>query len=202
MMTDNTKVDVQARAFGRVGYVIPEEGIDRTFAFGEIKKIELGELKKLQYTEGGADILNNYLIIKNEEALKELNMAVEPEYFYSEDEVTELLMGSDPNTLNQLDDALTFAPEGVVDLIQSMAIKLEIPDIRKRDLITEKTGVNINEAIKANHLYDEENEEGAETAQKQRKTAPIKVQTSEPTRKSTEPVKTKTKPVTVVTTKK
>lgn len=187
-MTDSTKVKVKARSFGYVGYSIPEDGINRMFTYGETKEITLGELKKLQYIDGGQEILQDFLIVQDEEALKELNMNVEPEYFYTEEEVKAILQGTTEESVNQLEDALNFAPEGTIDLIKSLAVSLEIPDNRKRKMISEKTGVNIDGAINLNHMYDDIAEDAAEDKKAQRKASPVQIKKAEPARKS-EPVK-------------
>ena len=36
-------------------------------------------------------------------------------------------------------DTLDFAPEGVIGLMKDLAVKLEIPDVRKRQAISERT---------------------------------------------------------------
>ena len=46
---------------------------------------------------------------------------VEPEYFYTEKEVKELLTNG---SLEQLEDTLNFAPEGVIELIKTMPVKM------------------------------------------------------------------------------
>ena len=53
-------------------------------------------------------------------------------------------------TLDQLMDALDFAPAGVIDLIKDMSVKLELADIHKRKAILEKTGFNVTKAIEIN----------------------------------------------------
>ena len=184
-MKDEMLVNVTNRNSGYTGYIIPDTGVRRNFTLGETKKISLGELKALQYVPGGEYILRNCLLINDKNALEALNMSdVEPEYFYTEKEVRTLLIES---SLDQLDDALTFAPEGVIEMIKDMAVKEEIPDIRKRDLITEKTGFNVSNAIMVNHIVEEDvNADAAKDTPNKRKAAPISVEESQPAaRKST-----------------
>lgn len=163
-------IKVTNRDNGFVGYQIPDMNIYRNFAPRESKMIPLTELKALQYVPGGEFTLKNLLVIDNRDALSALNMTdVEPEYFYSEDDVRKLLH---QGSLDQLEDALNFAPEGVINLIKDIAVKEEIPDIRKRDLITKKTGFNVNNAIMVNHVMDEDSTEEENNTPK-RKAAPI-----------------------------
>ncbi len=86
-------------------------------------------------------------------------METEPEYFYTEDDIKEILLNG---SLDQLEDTLNFAPKGVIDIIKKVAVDLEIPDIRKRDMISEKTGLNISNAIDINHIMSEDSEPAEE----------------------------------------
>ena len=92
-MDKNPLVKVRNRDNGIVGYTIPElNNLNRNFQAGEVKEISINELIQLSYLPGGKEILTQYLVIENEEVLKEvLNVKVEPEYFYSDAEVKSLL---------------------------------------------------------------------------------------------------------------
>ena len=163
-------VKVTNRDNGVVGYQIPDMNIYRNFAPKETKQVPLSELKALQFVPGGEFTLRNLLIVNDMDALSALNMAdVEPEYHYTEDDVRTLLH---QGSLDQLEDALNFAPEGVINLIKDIAVKEEVADVRKRDLIYKKTGFNVNNAINVNHIMEAESVEEVEAAPK-RKAAPI-----------------------------
>ena len=169
-MDGKTLVSVRNRNNGNTGYTIPDRGIWRNFSPGETKQIEFEELKQLQYQPGGEYTLTNLLVIENEEALEELNMAVEPEYNYTEEDIRKLLLDG---TVDQVKDFLDFAPEGAIEIARDIAVKEEIPDIRKRDAISERTGFNINNAINLNHaLADESNEEKVEGKKQRRAEIP------------------------------
>ena len=179
-------ISVTNRNAGWTGYVIPDTGVTRNFSPRETKKIPLEELQQLQYVPGGEYILKHCFVINDTDALTALNMEnMEPEYFYTETEVRTLL---ETGTLDQLEDCLNFAPDGVIDLIKTIAVETELPDTRKRKLISEKTGLNIDNAIMVNTVMATE-EDSAPTEVKSRKAAPINAasSTSTPTRKA-EPV--------------
>ena len=148
-MNKNTLIKVKNRDNGTVGYTIPDLGIRRTFAAGETKEITFEELQKLHYISGGDFIIENCLLINNKDAIKEIfqERTVEPEYFYTEDDIKDLLLNQ---SLDALLDCLDFAPKGVIDLVKDMAVKLEINDIAKRDAIFRKTGFNVNKAVEIN----------------------------------------------------
>lgn len=186
-MEENTFVNVTNRDSGQVGYTLPDRNLHRTFAVGETKKISLEELQQLSYVPGGEYILKNCLIVNNTDALSALNLEVEPEYFYTETEVRKILT---EGSLDQLEDCLNFAPEGVLDLIKKIAVEEELPDTRKRKLISEKTGFNIDNAINVNHIVDADSgSEEAEEAAPKRKATPLNTESSAPIRKTATPSK-------------
>lgn len=175
MIEKDTLIKVKNRDSGTVGYTIPELGnLHRSFSKGETKEITMDELRKLSYISGGKVLLQNYLIVQNQDALKELlSDDVEPEYYYGEEEIKKLLLtGSN----DQLLDCLEFAPEGVIGLVKDLAVSLKINDISKRNIILEKTGFNVTNAIAIN----EETIEGeGEEAKSSRRSAPITVEKSD-----------------------
>ena len=168
---------------GSVGYTIPDRGIWRSFSAGETKKIELEELQALQYVPGGDYILKHFLMIRDKDALSALNIITEPEYFYTEKEVKELLT---TGTLDQLKDCLDFAPEGVIELIKTLAVKMQLPDTLKRAAIEEKTGFSVNNAIMVNKVMDEE-PEVKEEQKSARRATPIATGEEKPARRTNLP---------------
>lgn len=176
-------IDVRNRDAGSVGYSIPDRGVWRSFAPGETKKIQLEELQALQYVPGGEFTLKHLLMVNDKDALSVLNMETEPEYFYTEKEVKELLT---TGTLDQLKDCLDFAPEGVIDLIKKIAVDIKLPDTLKREAIEKKTGFSINNAIMVNQVMDAENEV-KEEPKAARRTAPIATEEEKTARRTTLP---------------
>ena len=175
MIEKDTLIKVKNRDSGTVGYTIPELGnLHRSFSKGETKEITMDELRKLSYISGGKVLLQNYLIVQNQDALKELlSDDVEPEYYYGEEEIKKLLLtGSN----DQLLDCLEFAPEGVIGLVKDLAVSLKINDISKRNIILEKTGFNVTNAIAIN---EETIEDEGEEAKSSRRSAPVTVEKSD-----------------------
>lgn len=158
MIADDKLIRVRNRASGSVGYSL-DNNFHRNFEYKEVKMIPFGELKQLQYAPGGEYALTNLLVVEDEEALKLLNMKVEPEYFYSEDKIKELLLNG---SIDAFADFLDFAPSGALDIAKTIAIREEIPDVRKRDMLSEKIGLNINNAIMVNKVMNDEDAEKAE----------------------------------------
>lgn len=182
MLESNAMIKVINRDNGTVGYNIPDLGnLYRSFQPREEKSISMEELRKLAYVPGGLAILQECLVIRDEEAIKEILGDVEPEYFYTEEDVKELL---EKGSIEQLMDCLDFAPVGVIDLVKTLAVKLEVNDIRKRNIIKQKTGLDISKAIEVNHETTEDN---AQTGEKVRRANPVKkeAETSAPARRTT-----------------
>ena len=151
-MDNERKIKVVNRYSGSVGYKIPDTGVRRQFQPREEKEIPFDELKSLSYIPGGMPLLKDYLVIKDEEALKELLPHVEPEYFYDKKEVEKILT---EGTVDQFLDCLDFAPEGVIEMVKDLAVSLPLNSVIKRDLIKEKLNFDVTRAIEIkNSKYD------------------------------------------------
>jgi hypothetical protein len=137
--------EVTNRSGSNVFYSIDEDNLRREFTPGETKRIPYAELEKLSYRPGGRAILAEYLMVKNVEALNELDMQVEQEYNMDANAVKEMLING---SLDQLLDALDFAPGGVIELIKDIALALPLNDMQKREAIYKATGFNVDAAIR------------------------------------------------------
>lgn len=145
MLNNKTLVKVKNRTDRRVGYSIPDlNNLRRQYTPGEVKEVTMEELRKLSYIGGGDYILKNYLQINEPEAVEELVGEVEPEYFYSREDVEKIINNG---SLDAFEDLLDFAPSGVIDLVKEIAVKTELNDVKKRKAIFEKTGLNVDKAI-------------------------------------------------------
>lgn len=143
---DNKKVYlVTNRSAGRVFYSVPELGIkSREYQPGETKRVTFEELEGLSYLPGGAELIRNYLLIRDEEARNDLVGKVEPEYNMTDKEVQDLIK---TGSMDEWLDCLDFAPEGVIDLIKSYSVDLPLTDTRKIDAFKEKKGVDLGKMI-------------------------------------------------------
>lgn len=157
MIDENKIVKVTNRDNGHVGYRIPDmNNLVRDFNANETKNITVGELKKLSYITGGPTLIRDYLIIEDAEVVEALLGEVEPEYYYTEDDVKELLLNG---SLDALKDCIEFAPKGTVDLIKQISVEMPLNDVAKRKAILEMTGFNVDAAIMINEETKEEKEE-------------------------------------------
>ena len=137
--------NVKNRSGSHVVYSIPEIGVRRSFAPGEVKKITFEELEKLTYQAGGMEILSRFLQIQDDKVISSFGMHVEPEYHMNEQQVAQLIAHG---SLDEFLDALDFAPDGVLDLIKRMSISLPLTDYNKMKALKDKTGLDVEAALK------------------------------------------------------
>lgn len=182
-MIENSKIiKVTNRDNGHVGYSIPDlNNLTRTFAADETKEITMEELRKLSYIPGGKVLLKDYLVLDNEEAIRELLNTVEPEYFYTEEDVKNLLMNG---SLDALKDCLDYAPMGTIDLVKKVAVELPLNDVAKRKAILDMIGFNVDKAIMINEETKEENTSETKVRRVNEATA-IKAETKHAGRRTT-----------------
>ena len=175
-MIDNNKIiKVTNRFNGRVGYSIRDlNNLQRVFEPGETKEITMEELKKLAWQSGGKILINDYLIIQDENALKEILGEVEPEYYYTEKDVKDLLLNK---SLDALKDCLDFAPQGTIDLVKKVAVELPLNDVAKRKAILDMTGFNVNSAVEINEETKEENQQEGKVRRLQEEEQKQKIET-------------------------
>lgn len=137
--------NVKNRSASRVFYKIPEDGIRREFAPGETKRISFEELEKLSYQSGGRELMASFLQIQSAEATTNLGIHTEPEYNMSEEQIVELIK---TGSLDAFLDCLDFAPVGVIDLLKKFAVTVPLADYEKRQALKEKTGFDVDVALK------------------------------------------------------
>lgn len=185
-MNKEDLIKVTSRSVGSVGYTIPELNITRVFQPRETKELTFGEIEALSWVPGGIEILADHLLIRNEEALKSILPDVEPEYFYTEDEIKELLL---TGSLDSFLDCLDFAPEGVLNIVKNLAVSLELNDIQKRNAILDKLDFDVTKAIEIKNTKFDDGSEEEDDAPKVRRASATPIQnTSVPKRRVTIPV--------------
>ena len=153
--------NVKNRGASTVVYKIPEDGIRREFKPGQTLPISSEELEKLTYQPGGTLILSQFLQILDLEAIQTMHIKTEPEYHMSERDVAALIK---TGSLDSFLDALDFAPIGVIDIIKQLSIEIPLVDIQKRKALKEKTGFDVEAALKHN---EEDKEDTQNTILKQ-----------------------------------
>ena len=162
--------NVKNRSASVVVYTIPENNIRREFMPGETKKISKEELDQLGFQPGGRTLMASFLQIQSDEALQELNIPVEPEYYMNEQQIIDLIKTGEYDAFL---DCLDFAPTGIMDLIKKFAIDIPMTDTRKIEALKEKTGFDVAKALEMKRL-DEEDDKPAAPAKKERRVQPEK----------------------------
>ena len=154
----STMYKVKNRSAGVACYKIPDLGIRRSFAPGEIKEISAEELEKLTYRPGGMALLANFLQIMEPEAIAKVGLRTEPEYNMSERDIINLMKNG---SLDEFLDCLDFAPPGVIDLIKKFSVSLPMTDFQKVNALKAKTGFDAAAALK--HVMEEKEDDGQDT---------------------------------------
>lgn len=151
------------------GYVVDLTGVRRVLPPHASFRVKAGELRELSYQLGGIDILQNYIRVCNRSLALEfgIDMNDQVEYNWTEADVDRCLLNDD---IDVLLDALDFAPDGIKQLIVDRAIKLEIPDVNKRQAIKDAMGTDITSAIENRHAYDDQEETEEKKPARRRRT--------------------------------
>lgn len=151
----STMYRVKNRGASTVVYKIPDKGIRREFKPGQIIPISSEELEELTFQPGGTLILSQFLQILDLDGIKTARIKTEPEYHMSEADVAKLITSG---SLDSFLDALDFAPIGVIDLIKKLSISIPMVDIQKRKALKEKTGFDVEAALKHNEEDKEDDQ--------------------------------------------
>ena len=156
----STMYRVKNRGASTVVYKIADKGIRREFKPGQIMSISSEELEELTFQPGGTMILSQFLQIMDLDGIQAARIKTEPEYHYSEQDIAKLITSG---SLDAFLDCLDFAPIGVIDLIKKMSISIPMVDIQKRKALKEKTGFDVEAALKHN---EEDREDDQKTSLK------------------------------------
>ena len=179
-MDNNTMIGIHNRDNATIFYDIPEmNGLHRVFQPGERKEVALGELIKLSYEPGGMALLQDSLVIEDKKAVAQILGQVEPEYDYTVEDVRKLLV---EGSLDELLDCLDFAPEGVIELVKTLAVELPLNDVAKREAILTKTGFNVTNAIEIKKEVQADIEKPAAAPIKRRVTKKVESSPTEETK--------------------
>ena len=168
------EVKLRNRSSSTVHYSIEDGHIKRSFMPREVKKVSSEEVEKLCFEEGGRVLLEQYLQLSDKELAEKLELNTNPEYWYDENDIKTILQG---NNIELFEDAMDYAPEGMIDLIKDLAVSLPVTDNRKLEIIKKKTGFD---AYKAQE-YSKEEIKPATNEVTGRRTAPLDKSTTSST---------------------
>lgn len=146
---------VTNRSSGLVVYTCHDSRQRRVFSSGETKRIPYSELESLVQQPGGYYLFANFLQVDDPEVVKELlNDNPEPEYWISEANLPNWMQTC---SLEEFQDGLDFAPQGVRDLIKRFAVTLPLNDYSKRNAILTQLGYDVDKAIEIEKASKSEN---------------------------------------------
>ena len=180
----STMYRVKNRGASTVVYKIADKGIRREFKPGQIMSISSEELEELTFQPGGTMILSQFLQIMDLDGIQAARIKTEPEYHYSEQDIAKLITSG---SLDAFLDCLDFAPIGVIDLITKMSISIPMVDIQKRKALKEKTGFDVEAALKHN---EEDKEDDQKTILKTNNSGERRVKNDVPAGRRTAPTVT------------
>lgn len=162
------KYRIKNRSASIVVYKIPEKGIRREFAPREVKLIPYSELVDLMFQPGGKEMMMDFLQLDDDQLINSFNMPVENEYYMSENQVADLIK---TGSYDAFLDCLDYAPIGVIDIVKRLAVSMPMTDMRKAQALKEKTGFDLEAALKNAKAEKEDEGEILEDTSKQRKTS-------------------------------
>lgn len=138
-ITGDLEVKVWSTSVGTVGYSLEDPRVSRSWQPGELKILTFHELYQLSNSPGGPALLLNYLQIRDQKVREALQLPLEPEYFYTEEDAKRLVQ---TGTEDQVLDALEFGPIGLASMIRHFAI-IETTDINRMKFFNNVFSMNI-----------------------------------------------------------
>lgn len=183
MFKPNDMIAIINRSSGTVSYRIPEERIRRDFNMKERKIVPFSEIMAVAAQEGGSNLLYNYFLFEDKNVLRQV-LNREPEI---EDQLTEQNIPSwmERCSLEEFQDALDFAPDGIKDLIKHFAVQLPLNDMRKRKALQDQLGFNCTRAIENEQAVKEDDEKTSTSNGARRRVVAEERQVETPTRRAT-----------------
>jgi hypothetical protein len=157
-ITGTMEVKVWSNSIGAVGYGVDELRVSRSWQPSELKIVTFHELYLLANQPGGMALLTNYLQIRDQKVREALQLPLEPEYLYTDEDAKKLVISG---TEDQILDALEFGPISLAGMIRHYAI-LEVTDINRMKFFNNLFSMSI-EVIRDN-MRDES--EGTDEANK------------------------------------
>ena len=167
IIADDVIVPIRNIVDFETGYILTSSGRARRLMPNVVMRVTAGELRELFWQPGGAFLLQNFIHVGNKELAAEFGVPADAiEYDWTEKDIVKCLT---VDNLDVLLDALDFAPAGIVETLKDKAIELEITDLTKIKAISDKTGIDINAAIKNKHAYEENDKANVEEKPKTRR---------------------------------
>lgn len=158
VVKDTDTITLRNFTTNTVVYRTPSTRVRRELPAGGSIKVTAGEIREMMYDKGCVDILRNYVQICNKPLALEVGVSedsYENEYNWTLADIKNCLLNG---SIEQLADAMDFAPDGIKESLLTEAINLEIPDVRKRDIISKAMNRDVSGMIINKHKIEEDKE--------------------------------------------
>ena len=158
VVKDTDTITLRNFTTNTVVYRTPSTRVRRELPAGGSIKVTAGEIREMMYDKGCVDILRNYVQICNKPLALEVGVSedsYENEYNWTLADIKNCLLNG---SIEQLADAMDFAPDGIKESLLTEAINLEIPDVRKREIISKAMNRDVSGMIVNKHKIEEDKE--------------------------------------------
>ena len=182
-LTRDSKIKVTNRSNGTVILKVRDRHFRAELNPKETRVLNYGDILDVAAQPGGRNLIYNFLLIQDAEALRQgLNVKEEPEYWLTEEKIPSWM---NTCSLDEFKDALQFAPQGVLDLIKKYAVSQPLNDMAKRIAIKDALQFDVTLAITNNEKSGED--EAANAPSARRRSASVSYEVPGEEAASTEP---------------
>lgn len=182
-LTRDSKIKVTNRSNGTVILKVQDRHFRAELNPKETRVLNYGDILDVAAQPGGRNLIYNFLLIQDAEALRQgLNVKEEPEYWLTEEKIPSWM---NTCSLDEFKDALQFAPQGVLDLIKKYAVSQPLNDMAKRIAIKDALQFDVTLAITNNEKSGEDEAVNAPSAR--RRSASVSYEVPGEEAASTEP---------------
>ena len=163
-LTRDSKIKVTNRSNGTVILKVQDRHFRAELNPKETRVLNYGDILDVAAQPGGRNLIYNFLLIQDAEALRQgLNVKEEPEYWLTEEKIPSWM---NTCSLDEFKDALQFAPQGVLDLIKKYAVSQPLNDMAKRIAIKDALQFDVTLAITNNEKSGEDEAANAPSARR------------------------------------
>jgi hypothetical protein len=161
-ITGDLEVKVWSTSMGEVVYALQDPKVHRSWKSGEVKILTFHEVYQLANSSGGMPLLANHLQIRDPKVRKALQLPMEPEYLYTDEDARKLV---NSGTEEEILDAIEFGPRSLAAAIRYYAI-LDIDSLEKMKFFNNLFRMNIQQI--RDNLKDDGTETTVENTSKRR----------------------------------
>lgn len=161
-ITGDLEVKVWSTSMGEVVYALQDPRVHRSWKPGEVKILTFHEVYQLANSPGGMPILANHLQIRDPKVRKALQLPMEPEYLYTDEDARKLVNNG---TEEEILDAIEFGPRSLAAAIRYYAI-LDVDSLEKMKFFNTLFRMNIQ--LIRDNLRDDGTETNIESTSKRR----------------------------------